>query len=268
VPLRGTGLLLVDRPCPLERWFEAQFRSTLRGRCGGTGKRSTEGRPPATGKLRSIQRLERRGARGDRSPGAPPTFNAGETIFNLGSPGDHMMAVLGGSVRITVPSPDGRELLLALIQPGEVFGELAVLDGKERSADAVAETACTLAMLYRRDVLSFFQRNPSAWPKLVEVLCQRLRRTDQVFAEVALLQLPIRLAKMMLRLLESRSSSEPARGAKISFSQRELANMVGGTRESVNRCLRNWQQKGIVQISEGAIVVVKQDALEDIAEMI
>jgi CRP/FNR family transcriptional regulator, cyclic AMP receptor protein len=196
------------------------------------------------------------------------TFNAGEIIFNLGSPGDHMMAVLGGSVRITVPSPDGKELLLTLIQPGEVFGELAVLDGKERSADAVAETTCTLAMLYRRDVLSFFQRNPSAWPKLVEVLCQRLRRTDQVFAEVALLQLPIRLAKMMLRLLESRSSSEPARGAKISFSQRELANMVGGTRESVNRCLRNWQQKGIVQISEGAIVVVKQDALEDIAETI
>jgi CRP/FNR family cyclic AMP-dependent transcriptional regulator len=69
-------------------------------------------------------------------------------------------------------------------QPGEVFGELAVLDGKERSADAIAENACTLAMLYRSDVLSFFHRNPSAWLKLVEVLCQRLRRTDQAFAEV------------------------------------------------------------------------------------
>jgi CRP-like cAMP-binding protein len=177
-----------------------------------------------------------------------------------------MMALLSGTIRISVPSPDGKELVLTLIQPGEVFGELAVLDGKERSADAIAETECTLAMLYRHDVLSFFQRNPSAWLKLVEVLCQRLRRTDQVFAEVALLQLPVRLAKMMLRLLESPDSSAAAKGGKIGFSQRELANMVGGTRESVNRCLRNWQRSGIVQISEGTIVVMNQDALEDMAE--
>ena len=194
------------------------------------------------------------------------TFKAGETVFNLGSPGDYMMALLSGTIRISVPSPDGKELVLTLIQPGEVFGELAVLDGKERSADAIAETECTLAMLYRHDVLSFFQRNPSAWLKLVEVLCQRLRRTDQVFAEVALLQLPVRLAKMMLRLLESPDSSAAAKGGKIGFSQRELANMVGGTRESVNRCLRNWQRSGIVQISEGTIVVMNQDALEDMAE--
>jgi CRP/FNR family transcriptional regulator, cyclic AMP receptor protein len=194
------------------------------------------------------------------------TFKAGETVFNLGSPGDYMMALLSGTIRISVPSPDGKELVLTLIQPGEVFGELAVLDGKERSADAIAETECALAMLYRHDVLSFFQRNPSAWLKLVEVLCQRLRRTDQVFAEVALLQLPVRLAKMMLRLLESPDSSAAAKGGKIGFSQRELANMVGGTRESVNRCLRNWQRSGIVQISEGSIVVMNQDALEDMAE--
>jgi len=194
------------------------------------------------------------------------TFKAGETVFNLGSPGDYMMALLSGTIRISVPSPDGKELVLTLIQPGEVFGELAVLDGKERSADAIAENECTLAMLYRHDVLSFFQRNPSAWLKLVEVLCQRLRRTDQVFAEVALLQLPVRLAKMMLRLLESPDSSAAAKAGKIGFSQRELANMVGGTRESVNRCLRNWQRSGIVQISEGTIVVMNQDALEDMAE--
>ena len=81
------------------------------------------------------------------------SFEAGETVFNLGSPGDHMMAVLSGTIRISVPSPDGKELVLTIIQPGEVFGELAALDGKERSADAIAENACTLAMLYRSDVL-------------------------------------------------------------------------------------------------------------------
>ena len=97
------------------------------------------------------------------------TVNAEETVFAIGSPGDQMMALLRGTVRISVPSLEGRELLLAIIRPGEVFGELAVLDGKERSADAIAESPCTLAILDRHDILSFFDRNPSAWPKIVTV---------------------------------------------------------------------------------------------------
>jgi CRP/FNR family transcriptional regulator, cyclic AMP receptor protein len=194
------------------------------------------------------------------------TYNANETVFAIGAPGDQMMALLSGAIRISVPSPDGKELLLAIIQPGEVFGELAVLDGKERSADAVAETACTLAILDRHDILSFFERNPSAWPKLVEILCQRLRRTDQVFAEVALMQLPVRLAKTMLRILNGQISSAVAKTTKIRFSQRELASMVGGTRESVNRCLHKWQRTGLVQISEGSITVTDRPALENVAD--
>src|SRR6266436_8067557 len=194
------------------------------------------------------------------------TFNAGETIFSIGSPGEQMMALLSGAIRISVTSSDGKELLLAIIQPGEVFGELAILDNKERSADAVAETACTVAMLDRRDILSFFERNPSAWPNLVKVLCQRLRHTDQVFAEVALLQLPAKLAKSMLRLLDLDGTFAPRKTPIIRYSQRELANMVGGTRESVNRCLRNWQRNGIVQITEGSIIITNRPALEQMAE--
>src|SRR6266849_720284 len=194
------------------------------------------------------------------------TYNAGETVFSIGSPGDQMMALLSGTIRISVPSSDGKELLLTMIQPGEVFGELAVLDGKQRSADAIAENACTLAILDRHDILSFFERTPSAWPKLVEVLCQRLRRTDQVFAEVALLQLPVRLAKTMLRILNGQINSAVAKTPKIRFSQRELANMVGGTRESVNRCLRKWQRNGLVQISEGSIIITDRPALQNIAD--
>src|SRR3989442_1341428 len=154
---------------------------------------------------------------------------------------------------------------LGCCQSGEVFGELAVLDGKERSADAIAESPCTLAILDRHDILSFFERNPSAWPKLVTVLCQRLRQTDQVFAEVALLQLPARLAKSMLRLLDSHSTFA-GKTPIIHYSQRELASMVGGTRESVNRCLRNWQRNGIVRITEGSIIVTNRPALEQMAE--
>jgi CRP-like cAMP-binding protein len=194
------------------------------------------------------------------------SVNAAETIFALGSPGDQMMALLRGTVRISVPSFEGRELLLAIIRPGEVFGELAILDGKERSADAIAESPCTLAILHRHDILSFFERNPSAWPKLVKVLCQRLRHTDQVFAEVALLQLPAKLARSMLRLLDLDTTLAARKRPVIHYSQRELANMVGGTRESVNRCLRNWQRNGIVQITEGSIIVTNRPALEQMAE--
>ena len=191
-------------------------------------------------------------------------FDAGETIFTINSPGNQLMAVLSGTIRISVPSSDEKALVLAIIQPGEIFGELAVLDGKERSADAIAETACTLAILDRPDILSFLERNPSAWLKLVEVLCQRLRQTNEVFAEVALLHLPVRLAKAMLRI--SKANSAKAQMEKIKLSQRELANMLGGTRESVNKCLRKWQREGIVKISEGSIIITKQAALEDIAE--
>src|SRR5262249_52250232 len=89
----------------------------------------------------------------------------GEPIFLMGSPGTSMMAVLSGRVRISIPSNEGREIVLAVLQPGEVFGEIAVLDGKDRTADAHAVTACTLAVLQRRDGLELLDRQPAAWPR-------------------------------------------------------------------------------------------------------
>jgi CRP/FNR family transcriptional regulator, cyclic AMP receptor protein len=195
------------------------------------------------------------------------TYKAGETVFSIGSPGDQMMALLSGTIRISVSVSEGKELFLSIIHPGEIFGELAVFDGNERSADAIAESACTLAILNRDDILSFFERNPSVWLKLVKVLVQRLRRTDQAFAEVALLQLPVRLAKTILRTLNRETNSAVAKTFKIRFSQRELANMVGSTRESVNKCFRNWQREGIVQISGGSIIITNRRAFERLAEM-
>src|SRR5262249_21573717 len=116
------------------------------------------------------------------------------------------------------------------------------------------------------NILSFFERNPSAWPSLVKVLCQRLRDTNQAFAEVAFLQLPVRLAKALLRVVNLAGGRAPGKPSKIRFSQRELANMVGGTRESVNKCLGNWQRTGLVRISKGSIVITDRCALKKIAD--
>jgi CRP-like cAMP-binding protein len=194
---------------------------------------------------------------------------ADEAVFLMGSPGDSMMAVLSGNVRISVPSPDGKEIVLAILRPGEIFGEIALLDGKERTADARAVTVCSLAILERRDVLPFFDQYPSSWQRLVEVLCERLRQTDRQMAEVALLGLPVRLAKALLRMAAFDPASAGAgAAAQIRLSQRELGNLVGATRESVNKCLRGWQRKGIIRIAESLITIVDRPALEDLAELI
>jgi CRP/FNR family transcriptional regulator, cyclic AMP receptor protein len=134
-------------------------------------------------------------------------------------------------VRISVPSPEGREIVLAILQPGEVFGEIALLDGKERTADAM--TGCDLAVLERRDVMEFLERQPNAWPRLVEVLCGRLRASDLHMAELAMQPLPVRLAKVLLRMAHSEALGRPA--DRVQVSQRELGNIVGAARESVNK---------------------------------
>jgi CRP/FNR family transcriptional regulator, cyclic AMP receptor protein len=112
-------------------------------------------------------------------------FAAGETIFLKGSPGDHMIAVVSGNVRISVAPANGQMLALAILTPGELFGEIALLDGKERTADAAAVTECSLAILDRSEILSFLGRHPDVWPLIVEVLCNRLRKTDEHLAEMA-----------------------------------------------------------------------------------
>ena len=193
-------------------------------------------------------------------------YAAGETVFLMGSAGDSMMAVLSGSVRISVPSPEGKEIVLAILHAGEVFGEIAVLDGKGRTADARALTECSLAVLDRREVLSFFERHPQAWLRLVEVLCERLRVTDQHIAEVALLELPARLAKAMLRVSAAEPDAKGRAAPQVALSQRELGNIVGASRESVNKCLSDWQRRGIVKIEENFIRISNPAALEKLAE--
>jgi CRP-like cAMP-binding protein len=192
------------------------------------------------------------------------SFDAGDAIFLMGTLNDSMIAVLEGEVRISVPSAEGKEVMLAIVHAGEVFGEIAMLDGKPRSADAKALTACNLAVLDRRDVLVVLERNPTAWLVLVEVLCSRLRQTDQHLVEVALLGLPQRLAKTLLRIMNARSQT--ANRTELRLSQYELANLVGVSRESVNKCLHEWQRNGTIRMEKRVIKIEDRPALEAVAE--
>lgn len=190
---------------------------------------------------------------------------AGETIFLMGSAGDSLMAVLSGSVRISVPSPNGKEIVLAIIPPREVFGEIALLDGKKRMTDARAIGACSLAILEHHDVLSFLKDHPKMWPKVVDILCGRLRKTDQHIAEIALLELPARLAHALLRFASAEERSTSGAALRVELSQGELGKICGAGRESINKCLGGWQRRGIVQTENGVIIVMNRTALEELA---
>jgi len=179
-------------------------------------------------------------------------FAAGHNIFTKGSPGQSMMAVLRGSVRVSSPSPDGREIVLNIIHAGEIFGEIALLDGGERTADATAFTDCELLVVYRRDFLPFLQRRADVCIILLEMLCQRLRRTSEQVEDVSFVDFGSRMAKALLRLAHPESASEPA---VLHITQRELGNIVGGARESVNRQLQAWQRAGLIELGKGSIAI-------------
>jgi CRP/FNR family transcriptional regulator, cyclic AMP receptor protein len=191
-------------------------------------------------------------------------FAVGEPIFHVGDPGQSMMVILNGTVRVSLAGPKGKTVILADLAAGDLLGEVALLDGKERSADATALTKCELLVLDRRDVVSFLEKRADLCLKLLDLLCARLRKSDQRMSGIAFFELSSRLAKVLLD--QSAKAIRPGIKPKLSLSQTELAGMINATRENVNRCLRNWQRQGIVDVSERWITVLQRDMLKTIVE--
>jgi CRP/FNR family transcriptional regulator, cyclic AMP receptor protein len=188
----------------------------------------------------------------------------GDQIFAKGDPGNSMMAVLKGRVVISAPSPDGRQVVLTVMREGDLLGEIALLDGNERTADATAAIDSELLVVPRRSLLALLERRPDLCIDLLILLCERLRRTNEQVEDLAFLDLEARIAKVLVRLTEEnggedRSSTKPV-GVKI--SQRALGELVGGSRESVNKHLQDWKRSGIIAIEKGAIVIRDLPALE------
>ena len=192
------------------------------------------------------------------------SLKRGATIVSKGDPGNSLIAVISGTVKISVSSPDGRSAILNLIGPGEIFGEVAVLDGLARTADATANTNCEIYVIDRRDFLPFVRSQPALAMKFIELLCTRLRWTSDQVEEVILQDLPGRLASALLRLTEKHKLAQG--GRTIAVTQQEISEMVGMTRESINKQLRAWAARNLVRLEHGAIVVLNAGMLRELAE--
>lgn len=187
----------------------------------------------------------------------------GTVIFTKGDSGTSLMAVLAGRVRVSSLSADGREVTLNVIGAGEIFGEIALLDGKPRSADATALEDAALMVVERKQFLPFLLKNPALLERMLVVLCDRLRRTSMALEELALFDLPVRLARLLSKM--SADYGRPVTdGIRIDMklSQRDLATLVASSRETVNKQLRGWREQGVLDLVAGYIVVRDKTALD------
>ena len=193
-------------------------------------------------------------------------FRRNEIIFHQGDPGDSLHVVSSGAVKIVLPSLEGEEAIIATLRTGDFFGELALLDGAPRSATAVALEACETWMLSREQLLSLLDRDPALRDALLAGLARELRRITGHVEELHFLDLAGRLASRLARL--AREADPDANEVRLDwpYTQSDLASMIGGTRQSVNKLLAGLVERGLVIIEKDTLIIPDVEALELEAE--
>ena len=200
--------------------------------------------------------------------GASRVFKAREVLFHEGDQGGSMYVVLSGRVKVSAYSSDGREVVLNFAGPGEVLGEITLLDGGPRTASAAAIEPTRTFHLARNDVLPILQRNPAAAIHIISVLCERLRSTNRMVEDTIFLAAAPRLARAILRLVELHGHVDgPTWRLDMKLPQSTLGAHVGLMRESVNRQMRAWQESGVLRSDEDGLVILRRHVLEEVAEL-
>jgi len=187
-----------------------------------------------------------------------------EVVFRKGDKGRQMFTIVRGRVRMSTVSPDGREIVFGILEAGETFGELGLLDGQTRTATVTALDDAEFMALDRQQFIPFLERNPCTAIRLLEILSARLRATDEILEDTVFLELSCRLAKKLLSLAEQHGvETEEGTLIDMTLTQQDLANLVGTSRESVNKQLRAWEAADIVRVSRQRVTIVAHDELED-----
>ena len=191
----------------------------------------------------------------------------GETLFFKNDDGDALYGVLKGRIRISTGTAGGQELVLNIIEEDEIFGEIALLDGKPRTADAIAITDAELMVLHRRDIKQMIENETSLALHFLELAGARLRYLSDKIEDTAILDVSARLAKQLLHMAEISGETSPeGTMVRLQPSQAELGQMLGTSRISISKHLRRWRDKGWVTLRRGVVLIKNREALEEIIE--
>ncbi len=183
-------------------------------------------------------------------------------VVRRGDTDASLLVLVSGRLRVSAVSSDGREVTLRVMEAGTFLGEIALLDGRSRSADVAAMTDSVLLVVERAAFLPFLSVRPELMLRLMALLCDRLRRSSSAFEDVALASLSSRLAKLLLDLAAQHGRPVPE-GVRIrlKLSQKELSAQVAATRERVNKQLRQWHEQGLLGEQDGDMVVREVEKL-------
>ena len=191
------------------------------------------------------------------------TYRKGQPVFHEEDPGDALFLVVEGLVKVFVTSEEGDEMVLVVVRPPEVFGELALIDGGRRSASAETLEATTLLALDRRTFLELLKRDARLSEALLRSLGGLIRRLTGQASDFVFLDLAGRVAKLLLALADEGSGAGETPGAfDLHMSQANFAGMVGGSRQSVNQILHDFERRGYLEIHGREIVLKKIDLLQ------
>jgi CRP/FNR family cyclic AMP-dependent transcriptional regulator len=189
-------------------------------------------------------------------------LSRGEHLFLEGQDGDRLYVVLDGKIKLTRAAVDGRENLVSVLGPGEMFGELSLFDPRPRTSSASAVTDATLAALAHDALRSWLLERPEASMHMLQALARRLRRANDVAADLVFTDVPGRVAKNLLDLAD-RFGEQERDGLHVhhDLTQEELAQLVGASRETVNKALADFAARGWLQISARSVLILDADRL-------
>ena len=189
-------------------------------------------------------------------------FRRGDIVFAEGESGDALYVVVEGKVKIFRTSPDGRENMLAVLGPGEMFGELSLFDPGPRTATVATITDCALASLAHEALRPWLAGRPELGVQLLQALAQRLRRTNEAMADLVFSDVPGRVAKTLLDLGDRFGTPGPD-GVRVThdLTQEELAQLVGASRETVNKALSEFASRGWIRLDGRAVLLIDQERL-------
>jgi len=185
------------------------------------------------------------------------SLKKGQTLFRKGDEGSSLYIIKQGTIKIVLPSRLGDEVIVTMFSEGDFFGEMALFDGKPRSADALAMEPSKIYILSRNDFLLFLQSNINAMKSILSQLANRLRNTDDFLESTCFLSVSARLAKKLLDLAESYGQKDGDRVyIDLNLTQKELGDMIGSTRESINKELKILRDKRLITMQENKIQII------------